>query len=330
MSGLLPWQHAVFDSWIARRGQLPHALLLRGRAGIGKTLFARAFAQALLCENQDPKTHQACGACSACGWYTQGNHPDFRMVEPEALALTEDEEGERKKEPSKQIKIEQVRELQDFLAVGTHRGGQRIVIVRPAEAMNLATANALLKSLEEPPPQTLFLLVASNYARLLPTIRSRCQVVELASPSPAEAQQWLSGQGVTHASTALAHAGYAPLDVLEGKDSEGLRTRLLERLARRESDPLALADACSGGELPQVVVWLQKWVYDLAAVKLNEAPRYHPEADEALRRLGAAMPLSALLSYQRGLAQARAVSQHPLNPRLFLEDLFMQYRALQR
>jgi DNA polymerase III subunit delta' len=118
--------------------------------------------------------------------------------------------------------------------------------------------------------------------------------------------------------------------VLEGKESEVLRARLLERLARRENDPLALTDACSGGDLPQVVVWLQKWIYDLAAVKLNEAPRYHPEANEALRRLGSAMPLSALLTYQRRLAQARAVAQHPLNPRLFLEDLFMQYRALQR
>jgi DNA polymerase III subunit delta' len=323
MSVYLPWQETAWTQ-LASRAQLPHALLLRGRAGIGKTVFARAFAQALLCEGKQDPQAPACGRCDACNWFAQANHPDFRQVEPEILWAEPPDD-----KPSKQIKIEQIRELQDLLAVGTHRGGRRVVLIRPAEAMNTATANALLKSLEEPPPQTLFLLVTSNAARLLPTIRSRCQAVDLNPPAAEAATAWLQERGVAKPAAALAYAGYAPLNVLEDDGAEA-RTRLLGRLRQNESDPLQLADACGDCELPQVVSWLQKWTYDLAAVKLQEAPRYHPEAGEALRKLSARMAWHPLLAFQRQLMQARAVAQHPLNARLFLEDLFMQYRALGR
>ena len=326
MSRPLPWHEEAWRQLLNRQTVLPHALLLRGRPGIGKTVFARAFAHTLLCEERS--TAYACGRCNACNWFAQGNHPDFVQVEPEALSTASGDDAERKKEPSKQIKIEQIRALQSVLGVGTHRGGRRVVVIRPAEAMNSATANALLKSLEEPPPVTLFLLVASNAARLLPTIRSRCQAVDLHLPAPDAALQWLRSQGKDNAAAALAHAGQAPLEVVEGEGVQIVLERLLNRLRQNECDPLALADACSGGELPQVVNWMQKWTYDLAAVKLNEAPRYHPDAAEVLRKLGTRMQWRPLLAYQRALAQARGVAQHPLNPRLFLEDLFMQYRAL--
>ncbi|HKO87604.1 MAG TPA: DNA polymerase III subunit delta' [Burkholderiales bacterium] len=326
MSKPLPWQEDTWRQLLSRSGTLPHALLLRGRSGTGKTIFARAFAQAMLCEALSAE--YACGACNACNWFAQMNHPDFVQIEPEALSALAAEESERKKEPSKQIKIEQIRALQDLLSVGTHRGGRRVVIIRPAEAMNSATANALLKSLEEPPANTLFLLVASNAARLLPTIRSRCQAVDMPRPGSEAASRWLESQGNANADAALAHAGYAPLDVIEGDGSQIILQRLLGRLTQNDSDPLILADACAGGELPQVVNWMQKWTYDLAAVKLNEAPRYHPQAASALRKLSARMTWRPLLAYQRALAQARGIAQHPLNPRLFLEDLFMQYRAL--
>lgn len=324
-----PWQNEVFGVLAGRTAQLPHALLLQGRAGIGKTVFARTFAAWLLCEGARTEAG-ACGACEACRWFEQGNHPDFRQVEPEFLGTASgaEEGAERSKDPSKQIKIEQVRDLQRFLAVGTHRAGRRIALVRPAEAMNVATANALLKSLEEPPPNTLFLLVSSQPARLLPTVRSRCQSVHLPTPAADVAEQWLQAQGLDEARAMLAHCAYAPLAAIEAAESRPLRDRLLTQLARGEADPLALADACAGAEPIQVIDWLQKWVYDLGATKLSGEPRYHPQARAALEKVGAGLPLRRLLAYQRELAQRRAVAQHPLNPRLFLEELFMRYRAL--
>lgn len=331
---MYPWQQQSWQQLMARRASLPHALLLRGRSGIGKTVFARDFAQALLCEQGEQREPgaPACGVCQACNWFLQANHPDFRQIEPEALWSAEKlaTENITTREPSKQLKIEQVRALQDFLGVGTHRGGLRIALIRPAEAMNTATANALLKSLEEPPANTLFLLVSSQPARLLPTIRSRCQVVDLSVPEPAQAIAWLKEQGIDHAEYALAYASYAPLDVLEQGEAAKLRSELLNRLVRGETDALALTDLCIGTAPTELVGWLQKWIYDLAASKLNEAPRYHPQAGDALRRLSAAMAWWPLLALQRRLNEARAVATHPLNARLFMEELFMLYRALGR
>ena len=325
------WHTPAFEALGARVTALPHALLLHGRSGVGKTVFARAFAAWLLCEGNRSAV-AACGQCEACRWFEQGNHPDFRQIEPEFLSVErgiEGEASERTKDPSKQIKIEQVRELQSFLAVGTHRAGRRVALVRPAEAMNTATANALLKSLEEPPPNTLFLLVSSQPARLLPTIRSRCQLVSLPAPTAEVAIEWLATQGMQQdAQSLLAHCGNAPLAAMEAADQADSRNRLLSQLARGESDPLVLTDACTGAEPVQVIDWLQKWTYDLAAVTLIGAPRYHPQASASLQKIGPRLALRRLLGFQRDLARSRAVAQHPLNPRLFLEDIFMRYRAL--
>jgi len=133
----------------ARRAQLPHALLISGQRGVGKSELAWAFAESLLCETPTA-TAQACGSCAACGWLALGNHPDFRLLQPDAMAAEEGEspDGSGKKKPSQQITIDQVRALDEFLHVGTHRDGARVILVNPAEAMNRSTANSLLKSLE--------------------------------------------------------------------------------------------------------------------------------------------------------------------------------------
>lgn len=130
---------AVWEQLLARRRQLPHALLIVGQRGIGKFALARSFAESLLCENLAP-SGEACGACLACGWLAQGNHPDLRLLQPNAVAAEAPEGGEGedagKKKPSQQITIDQVRALDEFLHVGTHRHGARVVLLNPADAMN--------------------------------------------------------------------------------------------------------------------------------------------------------------------------------------------------
>jgi DNA polymerase-3 subunit delta' len=137
---------------------------------LGEFEFAQGIAQSLLCETPAAQG-RACGACSACLWFSQGNHPDFRLLVPESLLPESREEGAdpaRKEKKSEQIRIEQVRELADFLSVGTHRGGLRVILAYPADAMNANTQNALLKSLEEPPPATVFLTTARPEGLLPP------------------------------------------------------------------------------------------------------------------------------------------------------------------
>ena len=172
-------QSGIWSRLTGTLERLPHALLLHGAPGVGKLALAERFAQLLLCEDRK-QAAQPCSACDSCRWFEVGNHPDIRFLEPETLARNvaapeEGEEGKAKEgKASNQIRIEQARALGAFVHVVSHRGGRRVVIVHPAEDMNTATANSLLKILEEPPAGAFFLLVSHRPARLLPTIRSRC------------------------------------------------------------------------------------------------------------------------------------------------------------
>ncbi len=160
---------------LAQKAQLAHALLIKGPRGIGKQAFGTELAQALLCESP-ASDGTACAQCKACNWFTSGAHPDFRILAPvtEGDAEAETEEGGKKTKASPWISIEQVRELHDFIYVSSHRGGRKVILVCPAEALNVNAANALLKSLEEPPALTHFILISHRPQRLMMVRGSRC------------------------------------------------------------------------------------------------------------------------------------------------------------
>ena len=144
---IYPWQESAWQQLQTLRQRMPHAILFHGAAGIGKADFIEQFAQALLCENARPDGH-ACGECPSCGWFLQHSHPDYRRVRPEVMEDEpgEGEEGEdkkaAKKAPSKEIKIEQIRALSDFMNISTHRQGLRVVVLYPAEALNMQIGRA--------------------------------------------------------------------------------------------------------------------------------------------------------------------------------------------
>jgi DNA polymerase-3 subunit delta' len=327
---IFPWLSSAWDQLVARRQALPPALLIQGRSGLGKTALGTAFAQSLLCEGATEAP--PCGRCEACLWFRQGNHPDFRLLQPEALDESPPPEGDVRRRDgeaaSRQIRIDQVRDLQAFLAIGTHRRGLRVVLIRPAEAMNVAAANALLKGLEEPLPGTVFLLVSSAPDRLLPTVRSRCQRVLVAPAPAADAVPWLTSQGVSDPDAALAYAANAPLAALENAADRPVRDALLRALASGERDALALVDACQAAAPVQVIVWLQKWVADLVLARVAGRTRYHLRQLPAVRALAESAALEPLLRFERSLDACAAVAQHPLNARLFLEAIFIRYTRL--
>jgi DNA polymerase-3 subunit delta' len=328
---VLPWQVNTLRELLARRDTLPHALLVYGRTGIGKVDFARAMAQSLLCEAPDHGV--ACGICPACKWFTDGNHPDYREVFPDALGEDAEEADEaadpdgREKKKSKEIRIEQIRALSDFMTLSTHRDGFRVLLVRPAEAMNPAAANALLKTLEEPPPRTVILLVTDSIGRLLATIKSRCQRVMAPAPTADLALSWLNGQGLSEPALALAQAGGAPLDAVAFADPEfqRLRHQFIGALADANADYLATAQAFEKGDLPSAITWLQTWVSDLALSRLTGSVRYHPDQKAAISRFATRLDLPALFRYESQLRQARRTVHHPLNARLLLEQLLLSY-----
>src|SRR5437773_11506740 len=194
---IFDWQQGPWKEWTRLRERLPHAVLIQSGEGLGEFEFAQTCAQSLLCEGPRPG-ERPCGTCRACGWFSLGNHPDFRLIVPESMAPEPREEGaEPAKKKSEQIRIEQVRELADFLAVGTHRRGLRVILVYPAEAMNANTQNALLKNLQEPPPATAFLLLTTQPARLLATVRSRRLRLSLPSPPSEPLLRWPKQPGLS-------------------------------------------------------------------------------------------------------------------------------------
>jgi DNA polymerase-3 subunit delta' len=316
------------------QGRLPHALLIHGRPGIGKMHLAEVLARSLLCENR-LENGLACGSCLACGWFAAGNHPDYRLVQPQALAPADEDgapgevEDEGKKKASKQIKIEQIRSLSDFLNIGSHRNGSRVVLIHPAESMNPGSANALLKSLEEPSPGVVFVLVSHQPRRLLATVRSRCHALALSLPPRELSLRWLQSQGSKATAASLAFAGDAPLEaaLLQDEDAE-TRRRLFDLLARPTSSALGLADFCQRLQPGQVVDWMLKWTYDLVAVASSGKARYNIDQEKMFSQLVHAMPVLKLLKFYNELARMKAVSEHPLNARLFFDDLFLAYKGI--
>jgi len=333
MRELYPWQQEVWQRLNGLRARLPHALLLKGAQGIGKFDLAMNLAQSVLCE-QPRADGMACDTCPSCHWFGQESHPDFRLLQSEALAA-EDGVGEGGKKPARQIIVDQVRALSDFSNLSSHRGGYRVVLVHPAESMNANAANALLKTLEEPPGQMLFILVTHKPQHLLPTILSRCHGIAVAMPSAQASLDWLQQQGVTDASV-LAQAGFAPLlarKLAEQGDASEEHELVIQALRRpEEMDEFALADRLKSKrvEPAKVIQWLQQWCYDLAGAKFAQKIRYYSQYSDSINKLAASSPVFELLQLHRDLSVAKREAYHPLEPKLLFESLFASYRQALR
>lgn len=329
---LLPWQRAPLAAMLAQRAQWHHGTLLHGPAGTGLRRLGLHLAQGLLCRQTEAGL--ACGHCDACHLFQTGGHPDFRLVEREYAEKTDSSGEPRLKDI---IAIEQVRKLIDgFLYLTSHRQGAKVVMIYLAEEMHNAAANALLKSLEEPPQATYFLLVSHQVRLLKPTVISRCRRVPAPQPDAAEAAAWLGAQGAADPLLLLAQAGGAPLKALtmldEGYQAE--RTRFLSRLAepRRLSVIGMGAEADAGpraAKKARLQAWfdlLATWSYDLAACASGAAPRYHLDFAPQLSKLGATVAPLPILRYHRTLLRDRALLSHPLNSRLVVENALFGYR----
>lgn len=328
---LLPWHGDMWERLNGLRARLPHAVLLKGRRGIGKFVLGRYWAKALLCEKPG-QSSEPCGRCAACGWFEQGNHPDFRLVEPDSTGEEEGESGESQAKRARQhIGVGQIRDLSDFLNISSHRGGFRVALIHPADAMNAPAANALLKTLEEPGAGTLFILVSHRSQRLPATVLSRCHQISAMRPDPGVVQGWLKEQDAPEPELCLAEAGGAPLTALEFTDAEyrRLRKSFLDALARPEIlDAVVLADRMQKMDPARIVLWLQKWCYDLSSLRLAGRVRYNPDFAERIAAVARGADLRGLTRYLRTLVAAQRVARHPLNSRLFAEDLLLSYSEI--
>lgn len=324
-----PWQSETLAKISSKRERLPHALLLHGNSGIGKYDFAQQLAQCLLCLSPQA-TGEACNSCPSCGWYAQSNHPDFRLLAPEQDSDEESESPTTKKTTKKsQISVVQVRELANFLTLSSHQSdGLRIVLIHPAEALNAASANGLLKMLEEPPAGVIFILVTHQLNRLLPTIISRCQKIDMPMPSRDAALAWLNGQDREDAERLLDYAGGAPLNAIRNSEQNAAMFNTELFVLGRNLDPFLAASSAVIQGMEVAIDGLQKWIYDLLLCHLTGNIRYHNQHASALQAMAKSVDLGLLLDFQRKLNEAKKSANHPLNNELQLETIFLTYTQL--
>jgi DNA polymerase-3 subunit delta' len=320
-----PWIQAQLRQLLSQRG---HAWLLHGPSGLGQYALGLGLAQAWLCDR--PTADGACGQCESCHQVEVRAHTDLAVLMPETAMLelgwplaekAQAELDDKKRKPSKEIRVDAMRDALEFAQRTSGRGRGKVVLVYPAERMNQVTANALLKTLEEPPGDVRFALATEAAHQLLPTIRSRCQGHTLAWPTEAEAGAWLQEQGVaaTAAGGLLRAAGGRPEDALRlhqaGLDAQAW-ARWPKALAR--GDGSVLADWSPA----RVVESLQKLCHDLLAVQAGAEPRFFAAGD-----LPPPASLAALSGWWRDLAATYRTVEHPFNAGLMLEDLVTRARS---
>ncbi len=323
--GYYPWQRQIAQNWLQQRERFAHAWLIHGAPGIGKVTFARQSAQSLLC--WQPQHGLACQQCDACRWCQQGNHPDLRLIRPEAVAVLEagstEADTTKKTAPSKEIRVEQLRQLQSWFTTATHRGGWRVAVLYPAERLNTVSANALLKMLEEPPEHTVFLLVAEAPDRLLPTIVSRCRRLPLPLPSSNEALAWLDEQGLSDSTSWLAAAGGGPLAAFalaqqQDRPYPDWLSALLQQLLQTAPRYEGIAEQLEKLPASQWLHTLHCMVMDLHLLSVHLPARYYPDLYQAYLKQVAELSPLALSQLHKWLLEQIRWQEHPLNAKLLV------------
>lgn len=316
----LPWQEAAWDRFTRGldSGRSPHAILLAGSPGIGKMRLAEAMAARLLCEQ--PMPAGACGHCRGCHLRQAGSHPDQLTVVPDA-------------EGSGILKIDAVRALTEFAQRTSQFDGHRTAVLAPAEALNRNAANALLKTLEEPPAGVVLILVSHRPARLPATIRSRCQLYRLGIPDRHRGLAWLEGQGIDDAAGLLALAGGAPLAAMALAESDGAsRYRALtEQVAAVAMGKLSPVEAAADWQpvgAREVTGLMQRLTLDIARHHaLGDDPREsgtgRMPAHTALARQ---LPRRAVHTLAARLGDLRQAAEQTLSRELSLEALFLLWQ----
>ena len=321
-SASAPWIVAQCKSLLAQRG---HAWLLAGPSGLGQYDLALALARAWLCEQ--PSAQGACGACGSCHAIDVRTHADLCVLMPETVMIdlgwplseaAQADIDDKRRKASKEIRVEAMRDAVEFSQRTSARGRGKAVLIYPAERMNLVSANALLKTLEEPAGDVRFVLASDAAYQLLPTIRSRCLAHTMVWPAADFSLAWLQEQGLSEqqAKVTLLAAGGRAQDALEfflsGADSQSWA--MLPRAVA--SGDLGIFKDWSP---PQMVNALQKLCHDLIARKVGGDPRFFDAAE-----LPAGGSISVLTGWAQALADCRRTAEHPFNAGLMMEALVSQ------
>jgi len=329
MMTLFPWQKSQWSNiqWALKQGRLAHALLLTGPEGIGKNHFAQTLVTALLCQSRD-ENQQACGECRSCQLYQSENHPDFVKIAPE--------------ESGKQIGIDTIRSLGAFVALKPQRSEHKCILVEEVHMMNVNAANAFLKTLEEPSDNTHLILVTNQASKLLPTIRSRCQVIQFASDLSEESIAWVERELIQlnmvncNAEQLLRMSGGAPLQAIKhAQNGTQLQVDSLSRsLCELSQSRLSATQAAdkwlkiSSESDFFILDWYYRIIHSQLLIELsgkeNRSFTVPDETAELIREI----PHKVLFRFLDEIEQSKRAWFTQVNRQLLLEGLFLRWQNL--
>ena len=358
MTPITAWQKTLWAQ-LASQG-MSHATIFHGQDGLGHLDFALNIAKAKLCETQTES--KPCGQCEACRWFDTGSHPDFQALLPEELQsllphdnLIDDEghevvikpsatdEDKADKKLSQVIKVASIRGMIDSLGTASYRSGQRVVIVGPLESLEPISANTLLKTLEEPPENTVFLLFTYRLDRILATIKSRCRLIPMPKPTEEEALAWLSTQVASadvefepkNLLAILREEGGAPVralqrifDVEEQSYQDSLQ-QLLHGLGQgRQLEWIKLSESISKVPLREILILLQKWLYDLLLFRTVGSAKFYPQTQTLIAACAGKANVAKLREFLKAVSDTRKSENHPLANRVQIESLLIRYKNI--
>ena len=320
MSAQPPWLASQVQALLAQPG---HAWLLAGPSGLGQFELALALARAWLCEQ--PQAHGACGHCASCHAIDVHTHADLSMLLPETTALrlawplgdqAQDEIDSKKRKPSKEIRVDAMRSMLEFAQRTSGRGRGKVVLIFPAERMNQVSANALLKTLEEPAGALRFVLASEAAHQLPATIRSRCLVHTMAWPDPDLALHWLVSQGLS------ADLALASLRAAGGRAQDALQFAAMAELWAQVPRAVQRGDVgfFADWSAAQLIDGLQKLCHDVLTFKAGGLPRFFSAADLP----ATAGSWAVLTGWAKQLAHSRRTIEHPFQAGLLQEALIQQ------
>ena len=324
---MFPWQSLNWQN-LAKSHQnkrLGHGLLFHGAAGIGKKAFAIEFAHWLMCEQ--PLDDKSCGECKSCKLIKAGSHPDLLTLYPE--------------EVGKSIKVDQIRELIQKVSLSSHGLGYRVIIISPADALNVNASNSLLKTLEEPPANTILILITDKPSKLTATIRSRTQMVRFDLPSEDQSLGWLNQQNIDKADLVLKLCAGAPLAAAAMAKDEGLEVREKlfsnwQELATGNVDTLESATMWTKegfkilGDLP--LNWVSSWLTDMIRSLQGGHIENMANLDYAqtLQKLAGQVDLKSMYGLLDRLNDTIRLSDTPANQLMLVEGLLLHWAGLKR
>ena len=316
MSNILPWHEPLWQQILSRKSNLPHALLLYGPKGMGKSIFAQYLTETLLCDQK-----QACGNCKSCKLLMANTHPDLMTIQPADVG--------------KQISVDQIRSTIQFCSLTAKYGHYQIVIINPAEAMNRNAANSLLKLLEEPPSDTIIILISHNPMILTATIRSRCQKLDFSRPDKNLTYNWLCEHltNQKHIYLLLNLSAQAPLAAVELADNMDKRQELFNSLVTLPSNnPIKIAANWAKMEIALVLKWLLSWTTDVIRYSITGQTQLLVNQDqiESLQKFSNNLNLQHLFKLLDLQQEAYQLINSNIKPQGLLESIAIAWVELKR